>query len=499
MPDQELTDGDNYCLPYDNFAIEMITDCDDLGVRGELVGPINEVRVESNAPYFLFGNTLAGEVGGRAVTAGSYTFETRTLGGNNVIVVQFTFSCQRRLGLTSALSFRRSVLVSYMTRSSFAGASGVVSFAETDHTERNPEHIAVGAFVISSDNKGLNSTSSYKPILTSVYEKFAGGWEDRIGQGVGTFFDRFSGTGRQASDDNYLRRTIRWIALVLMIVVWVASVFTMMLLLVYRKKSHIKDSQPLYLCLLCVGAIVSSMSIATLAWDEGAGYSQEQLSFLCMATPWLFFLGQAIGSASLVTMLWRMEVARARGDVTSAVEKNPRPLLGYFIVSAILLGVWSAVDPWSWQRIDIQSIPLETFGQCHCPSQLVFSSIFVGSLLLSSVMSFRYAWMTIHNPAAGSILYGSYSQAQCWCFGIPMLSVIGRTSVEGVFFARVLVIWILSISNVISVAGPVTIRALLLAKASDARRPRVIMVSLNDRSEFAENEDFGSQSVHIRS
>ena len=60
---------------------------------------------------------------------------------------------------------------------------------------------------------------------------------------------------------------------------------------------------------------------------------------------------------------------------------------------------------------------------------------------------------SVHHPDAGSILYASYAHLQCWCFGLPMLGVLGSSAVDGTFFGRVLIIWILSITSVVVVAA----------------------------------------------
>ena len=467
---------------------------------------MEQYRTENEQPFFLFGNVLFDQSGadilGVPFEQGEFSLLAHTSNGGMELRIQFSFSCdRRRLAVRDYSDFSRATLTKQLRKSEFVGASGHVTFEGMVLNERNPNWVDMGAYIVLPSEPEPNSTLryNYTSSLISIFDADVGEWEDVLQNAARSRFYQTLDRGREANESNYLPRALRWIGFVLMAIVYLLSFSTMFLLAVARKKSFVRDAQPLYLHLLCVGSIVMCTSIFTLSWDEQGMPNDTVLTTFCTATPWLFFLGHVTISTSLMTMLIRLNAARNYGGQCSYVEKKLYYLISALVMTCTLLIVWTFVDPWEWGRIDITEIPLETYGRCHCEYFAIFFGILAGMLLLLGAACFCVAWKSGHNAVAGSILYASYAQVQCWVFGLPMLAALGTTSVEGTYFGRVLIIWVLSVTSIVVVVGPTSLRILrsrLDAEGGDPSRPRMIMVSLMDPS--SELDD-GTMSMHIRS
>lgn len=102
-------------------------------------------------------------------------------------------------------------------------------------------------------------------------------------------------------DYNYITKGVRAVGLVLMVIALLLALIALALVTYLEKDSIMQRAQPFFLKMLCVGSFVTSMSIFTLSWDEGAGWTDGQLDVCCMLTPWFFFLGQITTFCALFT------------------------------------------------------------------------------------------------------------------------------------------------------------------------------------------------------
>jgi hypothetical protein len=93
---------------------------------------------------------------------------------------------------------------------------------------------------------------------------------------------------RDIPDQNYLSSSLRIFGLVLMGFDVIASIVSITWVYIYREHRVLRAAQPQFLYVLLVGALVCSLAILTIGFDESYnGWTTEQLSHACMATPWL--------------------------------------------------------------------------------------------------------------------------------------------------------------------------------------------------------------------
>ena len=104
---------------------------------------------------------------------------------------------------------------------------------------------------------------------------------------------------RDVKENNYLSPGSRIVGFVLFGISTALGLCGLVWVSMNRKSSVVKAAQPEFLAVLCVGSIITSSAIVTLSFDENYGWSEEQLSQACMATPFLFVLGYILAYSAL--------------------------------------------------------------------------------------------------------------------------------------------------------------------------------------------------------
>jgi 7 transmembrane sweet-taste receptor of 3 GCPR len=200
----------------------------------------------------------------------------------------------------------RGSLLAGMLQTRFHGASGILDFGEEVGKERDSEYVTVGLYNIRPEN-----TTSGRPQFFAVLVSTNNNsdWTNVKGTAIvyrdGTTVQ--PGVEREYENENFLAPGVRAIGLILMSIAWLLSFTALVLLHVLSKDNVVQRAQPFFLKMLCVGSIVMSTAIFTLSWDEGAGWSDQQLDIACALTPWFFFIGQILTFCALFTKLWRVD------------------------------------------------------------------------------------------------------------------------------------------------------------------------------------------------
>jgi hypothetical protein len=99
---------------------------------------------------------------------------------------------------------------------------------------------------------------------------------------------------RSVPEQNYLTPAVRAAGLSFMAAALLASVVAC--IWIYFRRTHpvVVKNQPYALYLICFGSFVSLWSIFPLSFDEGYGWTQQQLDRGCMSVPWLVSIGHII-------------------------------------------------------------------------------------------------------------------------------------------------------------------------------------------------------------
>lgn len=374
-------------------------------------------------------------------------------------------------------------LVMAMTEIMFTGASGSVSFAQGTKT-RDASGVYAGLYNIQrrvpssrrlQQEMGSDVMYSYETVLVFRWSNSTT-WESP--DGVKTLYR--DGTTdpptvtREISDSNYLSSSVRAVGLTLVALAWILGFGSMIAVFVLRKDAIVQRAQPFFLELLCFGSVVMSVSIVTLSFDESLGSSEAALDAACMATPWFFFLGQIMTFSALFTKLWRLDkVLQFRRGNKVTISNVIAPLVVMLVITLVVLIVWSVVDPWTWNRIIISLAPVESYGQCGCDNFWAFFGPLMALVIAAEILTAFFAWKTSDVPEdfrdSNAVFYAILTQLQAWLIGIPILAVLGTSSVDATYFGRVLLIWIFAVSGVGIVVAPKIFRAIQIRKNPELR------------------------------
>ena len=396
--------------------------------------------------------------------------------------------------LQSTLPRSSSPLLSAILQSNFQGASGYVDFRKDVPKGRNYEGIAVGIFNIRPNAVNPETGKrSFGAALISTW-KNENGWAD-LPDAKLLYRDgssEFSGSYRRIYDAHYITPAVRSIGLCLMGMAWLFASVSIILIQWLRQDPAVHHAQPFFLQVLCFGSIILSATIFTISFDEGAGWTNRQLSVACSLTPWFFSTGHIVIFCALFSKLWNMDrILKSQQNSVSDVWAL-WPLALFLMATLSILLAHSIYDPWSWERHIINEMPAETYGKCQSQNAWAFFSPLTALLFLAEAMTLFLAWKTAVIPSifqdSTSVMFSCLVQIQAWSIGVPMLIFIGYSSVDATYFGRVFLIWIFAVSGVALAALPKLITAIQLRRNPQHRKKgrRVVVTGLLTRTSRVE-------------
>ena len=99
---------------------------------------------------------------------------------------------------------------------------------------------------------------------------------------------------RDTIDYNYLSPSIQLVGFVFVGLSLFISFLAASWVFVRRGERIVTASQPQFLYLLCIGAMLQAISLVFFSFDESYGWTDSQLDKACSAVPWFFVLGYLI-------------------------------------------------------------------------------------------------------------------------------------------------------------------------------------------------------------
>lgn len=373
---------------------------------------------------------------------------------------------QQRQGNTGFDSLAQSDLhIEGIAMSTFHGASGSVTYdqVEEERLVRSSTNTSFGVYNIRPKQGSANSgASSFEAILTSLWTEESG-WNDL--DGVHNVY-RDGSTSlpnllREVEEEHHISNWVRVLGLSFMSVSWVICVFSMILLFLLRNDTVIRRSQPFYLQLACAASILTSTSIYTISWDEGAGWSDSQLDIACGAMPWFFFKGQILTVAAMFTKLWRVYRVLKFRQRTISAHIVAGQILVPLAVTTLILAVWTAIDPYTWEREWVSEAPTETYGRCQSGSMTtVFLVQLVFIIVYANTFTLLFAWRTKAGVPEdfqdnSAVIYIMAIHLQTWILGAPAAVMSGTSmSANAIYAWRVVAILVFSLSSVLVLVVP---------------------------------------------
>ena len=374
---------------------------------------------------------------------------------------------QRQLESNSMEEEMDRKLLAAILKSDFHGASGPFKYGKETEKGRNSETITIGVYNVQPLKASTETgRQQYEVILVGVKEEGAS-WQN-VPNTTLVYRDGTttpSGVLRRVHNENYISRGVQVSGLVLFVIALLIAIVAIALLIWLRNDPAVERAQPFFMVILCAGSAIMSVAIFTLSFDEGAGWNNRQLSVACSLTPWFFFTGQILVFCALFTKLYRLDrVLQMRLNGGASVYSALWPLLAFVATTLLILTAHSICDPWSWERVTIKEIPAETYGECTSNHQWIFFGLLTGVMFISALLTMFFAWKTVDAPGdfrdSGAVVYTSFVQLQAWAVGVPMMGALGHTSADATYFARIMLIFVFSISGPLLITGPKIVKAI---------------------------------------
>jgi len=276
---------------------------------------------------------------------------------------------------------------------SFEGATGLVKL-DPETTSRDPK----SAFFVlynargESDGKG-NQIFSVKTVATSapdpdssnvvwVYNNEAYLYSD----GTTSPPDALPPV---EADLHHLSPGVRSVGLTVAALTFALALFFGVWTKRNNKERVIKASQPEFLYMICVGALVIGSTLIPLSVDDSVA-SAYGCDIACMSIPWLFNYGFTIVFSALFAKTWRLNKIMAnvaeRRKMKVKVTDALKPFIVLFTINTIVLVTWTELDPLEWVRIE--SDLTDGFGRSIDSYGICKSNHMVTYLLVLFVISF---------------------------------------------------------------------------------------------------------------
>lgn len=156
----------------------------------------------------------------------------------------------------------------------------------------------------------------------------------------------------------------------------------------WEKSVLVRISQPPFLITLCVGCIVSILSIIPMGAQTNYRYVKDHLSTgqltdevndgidlvdaSCMMVPWLYSLGFVMVFSSLFGKIWRVQLIYKAGETfrrkrVTFMDIAPYTAIMFAVVLSLLIA-WQIAAPFQWERdvvlSDSDGFALESLGMC---------------------------------------------------------------------------------------------------------------------------------------
>ena len=138
-----------------------------------------------------------------------------------------------------------------------------------------------------------------------------------------------------------------------------------------RHRTVVRASQPVFLNLLSIGTISMSLAVFPLTLQDGdwRNLSQRTLDIGCMCVHWFFALGFSITFTAIISKMMRINTVVKSAKKCRRVTVRPRHVIWPMVIiaglNAVILTVWTVVDPLRWHRIPLAYGPFGQVAESH--------------------------------------------------------------------------------------------------------------------------------------
>jgi hypothetical protein len=220
----------------------------------------------------------------------------------------------------------------------------------------------------------------------------------------------------------------------------------------------LRAAQPEFLYLVIFGATLVAAPIVPNTLDEGLDWTAKSLGRACTLVPWLVSTGFMAMYTGLWCKLWRankvLQFARRRIKVQSVIA--PAALL--FTVVLSILTLWTILEGFQWQRLELNEETGESAGSCTGESTVAWFLPIMILMMIPPILTARMAWATRDVDKLFSesqwIVILVVSQFQLLLMCIPLLLLIDKKSPNVRYLGQSTVFAVMSLTTMILIFGP---------------------------------------------
>lgn len=224
----------------------------------------------------------------------------------------------------------------------------------------------------------------------------------------------FSGANAERVIESNKSVGMKATAWILALISTLVSIFAMVFVIVHRQNKIVRVGQPFFLCLICFGSFLMSLS---LYFDAGSieeipGIEWAALDKLCISQLWCMYCGMLIVLGALICKLWRAEKAcQFRKGQKILVRHVLWPFALLIVAEVALLIAATVVCPPAWGEV-----LMDPFG----------SSVLINSTLLDLDME---------------LVDTADKLPKCFSSPLPAVNALKGASHALIVISQIVVIW----------------------------------------------------------
>mmetsp|Transcript_26569 Transcript_26569/g.33836 ORF Transcript_26569/g.33836 Transcript_26569/m.33836 type:complete len:839 (-) Transcript_26569:94-2610(-) len=277
---------------------------------------------------------------------------------------------------------------------------------------------------------------------------------------------------------NFISTSLLGVGYFLVSVVLVLAVGILIWVYHHRKNALVKVSQPLFLTLVVLGSVISSLSIIPLGLETEYrdSYDINMIDAACMAVPWLWGIGFAVTFSALFAKVLRVKLLYTAASKMKRRKIETKDVLSIMVVvlvieTSILLS-FQFVSPLKWEREvldDINGIAIESVGHCESESGWWFFASLVGFNILCLFYALILCFQTKHIPSdfseSSHIFLSVMFMFQVLVLAVPVSAMV-RDNTNVFYFMRAGAIFLQNFTVLCIIFGPKMYR---IYKKEDSR------------------------------
>eukprot|EP00522_Entomoneis_paludosa_P014884 CAMPEP_0172451608 /NCGR_PEP_ID=MMETSP1065-20121228/9581_1 /TAXON_ID=265537 /ORGANISM="Amphiprora paludosa, Strain CCMP125" /LENGTH=756 /DNA_ID=CAMNT_0013203571 /DNA_START=53 /DNA_END=2323 /DNA_ORIENTATION=+ len=273
--------------------------------------------------------------------------------------------------------------------------------------------------------------------------------------------------------------SLRILGIILGSLVVLVACFFALVVTIYRQRQNIRQSQPFFLLMVCLGAGMMGSTIIPLSIDDEI-VSDRGCDAACMSAPWLFTLGFTFVFAALYSKLMRLNKLVKNAEQFRHIQVTVMDVMTPFTVQLTLnlafLTTWTLADPMYWRRTEVS--PTESYGICRLGEggvSVSMAALIFGVNLLALILALWEAYksrkVTYELSDGGSVAMVVVSIFQVAIVGVPILPLV-RDDPSASYLLKCGLVFVISFSTLMFIFVPV-----LRKKGLDTSRGAALSLS----------------------